>query len=150
MATKFIRKRRVDEAPDSRARLFARDSASRVVTRGRFSFFSIGLLAVVIFALAQMREAPSFRFLGQPVVRGDGIIVDKTTTETGGVVRFHLHIEAGTGEGGRLPGVAAVDGDQWERLAVGDRVTLLYQVNRQGTAVRIRQVGQVALPVPMQ
>lgn len=151
MATKFIHKSRTEIAHETRRGFFERLEAPRAPLRGRFSFVSIGILATAIFLLAYTRGAPAFRFVGQPVLHGEGVILEKLAEpeDTKEDTRL-LRVEMVTQDGRRLQGVGAASREQWERLSAGDRVGLLFQTSRDGASLRIRQVGQVALPAPIQ
>ncbi|MBP8129224.1 MAG: hypothetical protein KA184_06540 [Candidatus Hydrogenedentes bacterium] len=151
MATKYVYRARTETARETRRGVFERLRVPAAPSRARFSLLSIGILAFAIFVLLYARDLPAFRFLGQPVLHGEGVIIEKLSGPGGGreeapLLRFAIT----TPEGARIEAERPVPPELWERLNAGDRVGLLFQVSRDGGSARVRQVGQVALPKPIQ
>jgi len=88
-------------------------------------------------------------FDGQPILRGDGIIHDKLLDETGDP-KYLVQVGVSLDDTHVAFDYVLIDPETWRKLSKGDRIGVLYQRSRTGNAIRIRETGMVALPLPNQ
>jgi hypothetical protein len=111
--------------------------------------------AVLIFMMflagryqAAREEAP---FEDQPLLRGSGLILNKRIDNAAPEPRYLLEIYCqiipeNREEPLEFTDIAETDREAWEKFARNDRIGVLYQISRNGGAVRIRECGRLALP----
>ena len=122
---------------------------SRLDPKKRLVVIYLGLMGLaMLLLLTHMFSVPT-QFGGQPVERGEGVIVKKEVHDEGESAHFFL-IKVSLPEGDPLVAYGRTDAETFERLEEGDRIGVLYQTNRKKTQIRIRETGLVALPPPIQ
>ncbi len=113
----------------------------------RLLIIYLGLFGAVLLIVMSGRLHGPASLSGRPVQQGEGIILEKI--ETGGVPpAYAFRIEVSADKGKRPVSEIAVNKDTYDRFAVGNRIGLLYQINRLGTLARIIEIGLVVLPEP--
>lgn len=145
MTTKYHRHEGRPEEPERRRTPFMRQGPPiRRMSRRQATFviFTFLLSAVLLSQLAirRTREDP---FALQPVIRGEGTIVQTERVADGrGIVSLEVAVEGGPSLGATWE----IPDPYWTSLSPGDRITVVYQVSHSGSALRIIECGIVALP----
>ncbi len=101
------------------------------------------LLSAGLLSQLAVRRAHLNPYGLQPVVRGEGTIIrTEPVPEGGGLVGLEVTVEREKVLAAEWP----IPAPYWAALAVGDRLTVVYQVHPSGTALRVLECGIVALP----
>lgn len=148
MATKFVHEGGVRASREA-----VRTPYRRVAQRGRpprgakgvVWAAGIGLVAVLLVFMSTLYERPGPRQFAPR--RGTALIVDKLPESNG---RWRLELRVADGGPRGVDVYHTVDGPQAEALEPGDRVALLYRIDRQGRTAEVVDVGRFALPDDMQ
>ena len=143
VATKYVRQRMVGVRRREPPTGFLL-GLSRLGPKRRLIVIYAGLGCFAMLLLIYHYCAGAGQFEGKPLLRGEGLIVDKRLGGAAGdvhilIVKVVLDMGLGPADFFRT------DAETWNRLAVGDRVAVIYQTNRDGTRARVREVGRVAL-----
>ena len=149
MATKYVRKTtdRAGRHQGPPAGPF--DMLRRMQPKRRLILIYVGVSAMSLLILLGDRFFVGSQFGGQPLIRGEGVVVTKHLREAE-VPTYTLAIEVLTDAGTKTyPCHTQTDSETWNRLQEGDRVAVVYQFDRGKTRVRIREVGTVAFRGPI-
>jgi len=147
VAVKYQRTRMLRETP------YMRQGPVRGVSaRTRRLLVVYMVLALMIaFLVSESMIERALEFSGRPVIRGEGVIVEKGVVESSsGVTRHRLEIRLGLGGADGVDASVEVGDSEWEGFGEGDRIGVLYQLGRSGTKARILQTGTLALPSSIQ
>jgi len=122
---------------------------SRLDPKKRLVIIYLGLTGLAMLLLLTHMFSTPTQFGGRPVERGEGVIVGKEARGEG-VPAYFFAIKVLLPEGDPLVAYGHTDAETFERLEKGDRIGVLYQTNRRKSEIRIREIGLVALPPPIQ
>jgi len=145
MATKYVREGGVREARLEREtpyRPFQR--TWRLNPRRRLLIIYVAILGICMLLFTVNALSRKMPFKGQPVIRGAAEVLDKSAPEEPHRLRITVPVTPARTVDHWTP----VDAETWEDFTAGDYIGVLYQVSRDGQAVRIRETGLVALPPP--
>jgi len=121
---------------------------NRLEPKKRLLIIYLGLMGfAMLLVLTKIVSTPT-QFAGRPMERGEGVILKKEVrgeAEPG----YFFEIEVSLPDAGSVVAYGRTDAETFEGLEEGDRIGVLYQTNRRGTELRIRETGLVALPPPI-
>ena len=151
MAIKYVRESKADQALDGRSTPFQRAGrAGRWPIRKKLTVIYIGILVMSVLAFTSSLLVQKGSFRGQPVVRGVGVVEEKASRSgPNGETLHFLRLRVPLDSDRWAEDEADIDAEHWAGFSEGDRVGILYQISRDGGAVRIRECGLVALDQPM-
>lgn len=145
MVTKFHRvQERPEDVEQRRTPYMRQGTPIRRMSRRQATFviFTFSLSALLLSQLA-VRRTRLDPFALQPVIRGEGMIVETRRGPEGeGLVTLEVAAEGDTSLGAAW----TIPDPYWALLDPGDRVGVVYQLNNSNTALRIIECGIVALP----
>lgn len=154
MATKYTRESEVQKEIEARRTPWIRQGPliHPLSRRQRFFILFAGILVIILLVQIAVRLNQSAPFAYQSILRGEATVqaVEAVETDDGdsaapGVVTLVVTLD----DGRSLTGTWTMPSPFWEALAPGDRVALLYQVDKMRRSIRILECGVVALPDQM-
>ncbi len=148
MGTKYSHDEGVREAREARRTPYRRMARPGRVSRGvRGTLWVVGLSLVAVLAVFMttlyQRPGPG-RFTPR---QGEAVVVEKSVSASGA---YQLRLRIVPDGVGRDDTVHTVDKSVWDRLAAGDRVAVLYRLDRRAKRVVVVETGRFALPGDLQ
>ena len=149
MATKYTRESKLGGV---RGRVAAQPGPLRVFgrmpPRQRLTVIYAGLGCFAVLLLLYHSLAGPSQFAGRPIEKGEGVVVEKRIESTAEPT-YTLVVKVKLDDDFAPPEPVNTDAETWTQLAEGDRVAVIYQINRAQTRVRLREVGRIALQEPI-
>lgn len=145
MAIKYHRNAERPAAPIRRQTPWMRQGRpiGRMSRRQAMFVIACFLLSAGLLSQLASRRGRLDPYARQPVVRGEGVIVHKAPLGAGAGL---VGLEVAVGSKNILVTEQVIAGPHWGELEAGERLTVVYQVHPDGTALRILECGIVALP----
>lgn len=84
------------------------------------------------------KRSPDFN--DQPVIEGDGLIIEKSTTDEDGDLLYVVGVKVVGEDGKELQGYMRTDRASYYRTSEGDKVEVLYQMNKGGDRILIHEL----------
>lgn len=117
------------------------DALSRQWVKGPRVLVFSGLIAAFGIFVVGMMLGPSLPYVMQPELEGRGTVARKEALHAGTPRAVYvIHVEVQLADGRRLPAQAATDALGWEQLQPGQEIGVVYQLNREETAVRLSRI----------
>ena len=150
MATKYNRESRIDYDRELRKTPWMRQgSLIRPLSRGQRIFIVLtGLAAIVLLAQIAAKLNQSAPYAFQSVIRGEGTVVavgDYQAGAGGEGGSGEVTLEVAISDSVSMQAAWHIPDPYWAALSPGERLAVIYQIDKLKTEIRILECGVVAL-----